>query len=162
MVGEGTPPPGHQTSRRPLVLLWEQHSALARGWERQCQAWLPASAAGSLLWLESMASPAVTGEPPGRPAGRAATPKPDGRRKPRLRLGTQPLAAGARLRTDVSEPQPFTCEVAPTAWCLQVNHGMVGQRPGPGPAGQVRGGEALAAPAGPGTATFCFVSREPD
>ena len=159
VVGEGTPPPGHQTSWRQLVLLWEQRS-LGKA--------VPGLAPSKRSWFSSLAG--IHGgacHDWGASRTPAATPKPGGRREPRRRPGTRLLAgwgSGSVLTSQSLSPSP-------ARWCPQPGTsrsitGWGGQRPGPGTTGQVRGGTALVAPwlpapAGLGAATFCSGSREP-
>lgn len=82
--------------------------------------------------------------------------------------GTQLLAgwsSGSVLTFQSLSPSPARWRPQPGA--SRSITGWWEQRPGLGPTGQVSGGRALVAPwlpapAGPGAATFCFVSREPD
>lgn len=106
-----SPPPGRQTSRGQLGLLQERRSLLARGWEGQSQAWLPARQLVFFSgWiprracvrhdLQGSLQMALQAESPVRSQAGG------GSRDPR---GAQLLAVGRGLCADLAETPSFRC-----------------------------------------------------
>lgn len=107
-----SPPPGRQTSRGQLGLLQDWCSLLARGWEGQSQAWLPARQLVFFSgWnprracvrhdLQGSLQMALHAEPPVRSQAGG------GSRDPR---GAQLLAVGCGFCADLAETPSVLCD----------------------------------------------------